>query len=110
VQLTRDLEDHNGKIFAKKGERFNPLDRISMTRVILFFDGDEESHVKWAFSKQQNACLILVKGSPLELQKRFDQPVYFDQQGSLVSKLGIKQVPAMVRQEQKILIISEERP
>jgi conjugal transfer pilus assembly protein TraW len=110
VQLTLDLKDHNGRTFAKKGERFNPLDYIPMTKVILFFDGDEESHLKWALSKQQNACLVLVRGSPTELQKHFDRPVYFDQHGTLISKLGIKQVPTMVRQNQKVLIISEEKP
>jgi conjugal transfer pilus assembly protein TraW len=112
IKVTVDLKDHNGKIFAKKGEQFNPLDHIQMTKVILFFDGTEESHIKWALSKQKErtSCIILVKGSPLELQKRFGQSVYFDQYGILVSKLGIKQVPAMALQEKKILTITEEKP
>jgi conjugal transfer pilus assembly protein TraW len=110
VQLTRDLQDHNGRIFAKKGEHFNPLDYIQMTKVILFFDGDDENHLQWALSKPQPKCLIPVKGSPLELQKRFGQPVYFDQRGTLISKLGIKQVPAMVQQNKRNLLITEEKP
>jgi conjugal transfer pilus assembly protein TraW len=110
IEVTRDLKDHSGKVFAKKGERFNPLDHIQMTKVILFFDGDDENQIRWAISKPQSKCLILVRGSPLELQKRFDQPIYFDQHGAITSKLGIKQVPAMARQEKKFLVITEEKP
>ncbi|MDR2107640.1 MAG: type-F conjugative transfer system protein TraW [Holosporaceae bacterium] len=114
VQVTRDLKDHNGRIFAKKGEYFNPLDRVKMTKAILFIDGDDDSHIKWAFSKQKEhaLCLILVNGSPLKLQKHFNQSVYFDQYGILVSKLGIKQVPAMAlqRRDEKVLTVTEEIP
>jgi conjugal transfer pilus assembly protein TraW len=114
VKITIDLKDHNGKIFAKEGEYFNPLDQIKMTKIILFLDGDEESHIKWALSKQKNrtSCVILIKGSPLKLQKYFDQSIYFDQYGALTAKLGIRQVPAIVLQEQdkKVLTITEEMP
>jgi conjugal transfer pilus assembly protein TraW len=114
IKVTIDLKDHNGKIFAKKGEYFNPLNLTKMTKIILFLDGDEESHIKWALSKQKERalCVILVKGSPLKLQKYFYQQIYFDQHGVLTSKLGIRQVPAMVQQEQgkKILTVTEEIP
>jgi conjugal transfer pilus assembly protein TraW len=129
VKVTTDLKDHSGKIFAKKGEYFNPLDQIKMTKIILFLDGDDESHIKWALSKvlapvvspvvapqakvvAPQAKVILVKGSPIKLQKYFHQPIYFDQYGILTAKLGVRQVPAMVWQEQdkKVLTVTEEFP
>ncbi|GHT93168.1 hypothetical protein FACS1894122_07980 [Alphaproteobacteria bacterium] len=53
--------------------------------------------------------MILVKGSPLELQKRLHRDIYFDQQGILTSKFGIKHVPAIVFQkaDEKFLTILE---
>jgi conjugal transfer pilus assembly protein TraW len=113
VPITRDLRDHQGRIFVRRGEAFNPLDRVKMTKNLLFIDGDEESHLRWAISKMKDdqvVKIILVQGSPLKLQERFRQPVYFDQQGMLVNKLGIKQVPALVshREGKRILTITEE--
>lgn len=122
ITVTRDLTDHRGQIFAKKGDRFNPLDRISFSKPLLFIDGDDEKQIKWAIFKiKENpfSKLILVKGSPLDLQKRLTdventacpaqakqlqqmpalQALYFDQHGVLTTKLGIKHVPAIVFQK-----------
>jgi conjugal transfer pilus assembly protein TraW len=114
IVLTRDLKDGKGKIFARKGDRFNPLDRILMTKVLLFIDGDEEKQIGWALDKIKNdpaAKVILVKGSPLKLQERLDRPIYFDQYGTLATTLGIKHVPAIAFQEKekKVLTVKEER-
>jgi conjugal transfer pilus assembly protein TraW len=85
-----------------------------MTKVLLFIDGDEKAHVRWTLDKIKNdpaAKVILVKGSPLKLQERLDRPIYFDQYGTLATKLGIKQVPAIAFQdkEKKVLTVKEER-
>jgi conjugal transfer pilus assembly protein TraW len=113
ITVTRDLSDHNGNVFARKGDKFNPLDRISMTKPLLFIDGDDEKHEKWAISKINEhpwAKVVLVNGSPMDLQKRLNRDVYFDQHGVLTTKLGIKHVPAIVFQDlgKKTLTIIEE--
>ena len=64
---------------------------------MLFIDGDDELQVKFALKGQ--AKIILVKGSPLKLQRKEKIWIYFDQGGILTSKLGITQVPALVVQE-----------
>lgn len=119
VTVTRDLSDNQGRVFARKGERFNPLDNVSM-RPLIFIDGDNEKHVKWAVSKlsdskiyrHEQGKIVLVKGSPLSLQKILKQDVYFDQFGLLTRKLKIKHVPVIVYQKQneKVLTILEELP
>ena len=53
--------------------------------------------------------LILTGGSWLDLMRRWKHPVYFDQQGHLVEKLRIRQVPALVTQEGRRLRIDEIR-
>jgi conjugal transfer pilus assembly protein TraW len=125
IELTRDLSDHNGRnggdarLFARKGDRFNPLDVMSLSKPLLFIDGDDEKQVKWAIAKlkdesipgHSSAKIILVKGSPLELQKKLNRDIYFDQHGVITSKLGIQQVPAIVLQKEgeKVLTIIEEK-
>jgi conjugal transfer pilus assembly protein TraW len=53
--------------------------------------------------------VILTGGSYLELMRRWQRPVYFDQQGKLVARLGIRQVPALVSQDGRRLRIDEIR-
>ena len=51
--------------------------------------------------------VILTGGSYLDLMRRWKHPVFFDQQGSLAEKLGIRHVPALVSQEDRRLRIDE---
>ena len=114
ITVTRDLVDHKGQIFAKKGQKFNPLDKISMSKSLLFIDGTKELQIKWALirikNKKRLSKLILVKGTPIELGKRLNMDVYFDQHGILTKKFGIKHVPAIVfqKKKEKLLTIIEE--
>lgn len=117
ITVTQDLADHNGKIFARAGEQFNPLDHVKMTPM-LFIVGNNNKHVSWALKKIEDrkifrhdfAKIVLVKGSPLDLQEKLDRPIYFDQQGFLTKKLGIEHVPAIVFQNpwEKVLTVREE--
>ena len=50
---------------------------------------------------------ILVAGSYLDLMKRWQIPVYYDQQALLTRKFGIERVPALVSQEGMRLRIDE---
>lgn len=117
ITVTQDLADHNGKVFARAGEQFNPLDQVKMTPM-LFIDGENEKQISWALKKISEkkifrhdfAKIVLVKGSPFDLQEKLDRPIYFDQQGLLTQKFGIKHVPAIVFQNpwEKVLTIREE--
>jgi conjugal transfer pilus assembly protein TraW len=112
VVVTRDLKDHKGKVFAKKGERFNPLDILSMTKPLLFIYGDEEDHIFWTKMRLRTyptAKVILVRGSPFDVEKKLHREIYFDQSGLMTQKFGITQVPAIVYQEQgkNVLTVSE---
>ena len=119
IIVTRNLFDHRGRIFAHKGDRFNPLDNVTM-RPLLFIDGENEKHVKWAVSKLSDSKIyrhdqgkiVLIKGSPLDLQKKLSREIYFDQFGLLSRKLKIKHVPAIVYQNRndKVLTIVEDLP
>lgn len=117
ITVTQDLADHNGKIFARAGEQFNPLNQVKMTPM-LFINGENEKQISWALKKISEkkifrhdfAKIVLMKGSPFDLQEKLDRPIYFDQQGFLTKKLGIEHVPAIVFQNpwEKVLTVREE--
>jgi len=111
-----DLKDHEGRVFQEKGTMVNPLEMHSLKCPLLFVDGDDSQQVAWAIRQHQAAeslhkpKIILVQGSPFELSKKLNLPIYFDQSGVLVKKLGISCVPARLYQQEKTLTIEEVDP
>ena len=98
-------------ISAGQGERSVPLARGQSARqrgyAPNFFDGDDPDQLAWALKQNANAKLILVKGAPLELMKAGQRRFYFDQGGKLTERFGIRSVPARVRQQGRLLEVSE---
>jgi conjugal transfer pilus assembly protein TraW len=109
--LEEDIFDHVGRLIHKAGTRINPLENISLRHDLIFINGDNPKQVEFALSyfktKDAKATIILIKGSPIKLQKEHKVWIYFDQQGLLTSKFGIVQVPAIVTQDRWQLRISE---
>ncbi len=105
------LLDHDGKVLVAAGTRVNPLDMVSLSKHLIFFDARDSAQTRKAMALrshyQGRVHLILTGGSYIEFMKRFDVRVYFDQQGLLVRRLGIRQVPALVKQEGKRLRVDE---
>lgn len=107
ITLTENLKDEKGRVLVKKGERFNPLDTVSLSKPLVFFDGEDTAQTAWVLKHHKGSRLILVRGKPMDLEKEWQQPVYFDQGWSLTTKLKIKAIPAVVRQKGKVLGIQE---
>ena len=107
ITLPQDLKDHEGRVFARKGDTANPLQITPLTKLMLFIDGEDGRQVKWALHQSLKSKIILVKGSPLKLEETHGYRFYFDQLGLLTKKLGITQVPAKVSQEGHQLKIEE---
>lgn len=108
ITVFQDVLDHNGTIIIPKGALVNPLEICSLSRELLFLDGDNPLHVQWAKKTGKEAKWILVKGKPLELEEQEELPIYFDQFGFLIRKLGIQQIPAKVSQMQGSLRLTIE--
>jgi conjugal transfer pilus assembly protein TraW len=107
---TQDVKDHKERIIVKAGTSINPLNHLAWGEAMLFIDGDDQAQVQWALkhlNDEGSAKIVLVKGSPLELNDQYDRWFYFDQAGVLTSKLGIKQVPSIVTQDGLRLKIQE---
>lgn len=100
--LDQDIKDHTGKLIHAKETTVNPLEFTSLREALFFIDGDDKEQTEFALKqyKKRNEKLkiILVKGSPLKLQRQEKIWIYFDQGSVLTSKLNIKEVPASVEQ------------
>ena len=109
--LERNVVDDTGAVLFPAGLRKNPLDVVTLTKHLLFFDARDERQVAKArelIARYQGRVKpILVGGSYIDLMRAWNSRVYYDQQGALVQKLGITAVPALVSQEGSRLRIDE---
>jgi len=111
IKVEQNITDDKGNIMVPAGTTKNPLEVVSLSKHLLFFDGSDGEQVRHARALIDHyggkVKPILVAGSYLELMKAWQLSVYFDQQGALTRKFGIKQVPALVSQEGMRLRIDE---
>lgn len=107
ITLAADIRGAKGELIHAAGTIVNPLDSVSLRADLLFLDGDDADQLVWALRQGPNAKLILVRGAPLELMKARQRRFYFDQGGKLTQKFGIRAVPARVRQQGRVLEVSE---
>lgn len=105
------ITDAEGKVIVAPGTKVNPLDTVSLSKQLLFIDARDTAQVGRARgildAREGRVKLILTGGSYLDLMRRWKRPVFYDQQGQLTTKLGIRHVPALVSQDGKRLRIDE---
>ena len=107
ITLETDIRGAKGELIHARGTRVNPLDSVPLRADLLFFDGDDADQLAWALRASPGAKLILTKGAPLELMKARQRRFYFDQGGKLIAHFGIRALPARVRQNGRVLEVSE---
>ena len=109
--LDRNVLDDKGNLLFASGTRKNPLEIVGLSKHLLFFDARDKRQVMRARELisfyRGRVKPILVGGSYLDLMKSWGIRVYYDQQGVLTRRFGIKQVPAIVSQEGLRLRIDE---
>ena len=114
IVLTEPVVDGQGNVLYPAGTRANPLDVVSLSEPILFFDARDPEQV--AHAERMRAEFddlftpILVAGSWVELNLKWKRHVFFDQRGELTTKLGVRAVPALVVQEGRALRVTEFAP
>ncbi len=111
ITVTRNVTDAKGKLLVPAGTRVNPLDYVSLSKKLFFFDARDKAQVRQAedLIRRLDGRVkpILTGGSYMGLMRQWKRKVYFDQQGTLVKKFGIEHVPALVGQEGTMLRIDE---
>lgn len=94
-----DLADHEGRVFAHKGDRHNPLDVVPFVQTLYFIDADDERQIAWMKQQKPSTAIykvILVKGDIKESTNALAMRIYFDQQGVMSRKFQLTAVPARI--------------
>lgn len=114
VRFDDPVLNAEGRVVVPAGALANPLQVVSMSAAWLLFDGRDPAQVALArrqlvaFDRGQRAIKpILVGGSPMQLSKAWQRPVYFDQFGRISKRLGLTAVPALVSQDGLTLRVQE---
>lgn len=109
ISVAEDISDDKGRLIMAAGTRVNPLDTVPLRQTLVFLDGDDAAQLDWATKNFQatSAKLILVNGAPLQLMRGKQRRFFFDQGGKLVRHFNIKAVPATVRQQGRLLLVTE---
>jgi hypothetical protein len=110
--LPFDITDSGGKIIKeyKKGYTFNPLDKITMTSLIVI-DGNKEDQITWAqkLNKEISPSKILLsKGSFIAVARKYRLRVYH-LNDDIMNRMGIERVPCTVIQKGNMLEVAEYR-
>jgi conjugal transfer pilus assembly protein TraW len=109
IVIEHDVQDQKGNYIARAGQSVNPLDFTVVRQALVFVDGDDASQMAWATSRYTDltAKIILVNGSPIEEMTARKRRFYFDQEGRLTGKLGIRHTPAVAVQDGRVMKLSE---
>ena len=109
--LSRDVLDAKGRVLFKKGTSVNPANMLPEScKTLLFIDGNKEAQVTFAFKeiKKNNFIkIVLVSGRPLELMRKHNINIYFDQHHRLVDRFEITALPTKVYRKKSQLVIEE---
>lgn len=109
ITVEQDIRDHKGNLIAARGARVNPLDFVTVHQDLVFVNGDDRAQMEWASRRYSDAKakIILVAGSPIDAMTARKRRYYFDQEGRLTERFGIRHVPAVVTQDGKAMRVSE---
>ena len=108
--LEQDMLDGNGEVIYPRGYTFNPLDFISLPGGLVVIDATDSAQLKW-FKKSEyfannQARLLLVKGSAHELRREFKRPVFY-LTDDIAEEMKLKAVPSVVVQQSNRLLVQE---
>ena len=104
------IRDMRGNVIARAGDQVNPLDKVPFSETLYFIDGDNPAQMKWVkqqLAGQVNFKVILVNGNIRDSSNTLDEPVYFDQYGTLTTKFGFEHTPVRISRDDRTLKVEE---
>jgi len=108
--IAHDIQTPKGDYLARKGDKLNPLLVMKPEKGFLFINGDDVDQIEFSKQHLETFDVVLVAGSPLDVERQLKVPVFFDQGGFLTTHYGIKQVPALLSADHNLLLIREVKP
>lgn len=104
------IRDMQGNVIARAGDSVNPLDKVPFSETLFFIDGDNKAEMAWVKNQihsLQNFKVILINGNIRDSSDALDEPVYFDQLGTLTGKFGFEHTPVRISRDGRTLKIEE---
>lgn len=109
VEVTEDIRDADGGLLIAAGERFNPLDSVSLTKTILIFNGRDARQVRRVDEIARDArargrgVILITTGVDREdgwrwldnMETTLQGPVYL-LQSDLVERFKLQHVPSVI--------------
>lgn len=109
--LPRDVKDAKGRVLFKKGVSVNPSDILpESNKTLLFIDGTSSKHINYAIREYETnkfIKIVLVAGRPLELMRKHNITIFFDQHQRLVDRFDVQALPTKVYRKKSDLVIEE---
>ncbi len=111
ITVAQDIRAPDGTLIAAAGTRENPLERLPLTRALIFVDGRRPAEIAWALARERKggraAKIVLLAGRPLDLMRRHRRPFFFDTGGRLAARFGIAATPTLIEQDGTRLRLTE---
>ena len=111
IAVARDIRTPDGVLIAAAGTKVNPLDRLPLTRDLIFIDGRREAETAWALAREREtgrpAKIVLLAGRPLDLMRQHRRRFFFDTGGRLAARFGIAATPTLIEQDGTQLRLTE---
>ncbi len=111
IVVAQDIRTPDGTLIAAAGTRVNPLERLPLSRDLIFVDGRRAAEIAWALARERKggrpAKIVLFAGRPLDLMRRHRRPFFFDTGGRLAARFGIAATPTLVAQDGNLLRLTE---
>ncbi len=108
--LTRDLRDNKGKVIYPKGYRFNPLQYVPFSQIIVVIDATDSDQVTWfkqsLYSTDSRVLLLLSDGYAFEMMSELKRPVYYLSK-TIAERLKLRVVPSVISRVNKEMEVFE---
>ncbi len=102
IVVAQDIRTEDGTLIVAAGTKINPLERLPLTRNLIFVDGRREAEIAWALARERKggrpAKIVLLAGRPLDLMRRHRRPFFFDTGGRLAARFAIAATPTLIEQ------------
>jgi conjugal transfer pilus assembly protein TraW len=105
VVLSSDIKDHNGNVLFPKGSVFKPSDYVSLGRYIVI---DGNSHEQVQFAIQGNYRKIMLISGDIEKLIKQHKIRFYTVNETIIDRLKIEKVPAIIEQEGDYIRVTEK--
>jgi conjugal transfer pilus assembly protein TraW len=105
-----DQEGNIIGILYPAGYTFNPLEYMHWDGMLVIIDGNDPEQIEWykqsEYAKDYRTKILLTQGRWFDVEQELKQAVFYAE-GSLIDKLNVSSVPAVVWQEGTAMVVKE---